>query len=312
MGLTVVAVIGAWRWWLAPWRERAAKAEGLDAVRAGVRDTLREYDIDVKLDGLKATAEVLSWRAPGECVEVYRVRIDERYRDASVVTFLGRNEEHRTHYLALAGDPRRGSANGITPVIAMLTSADEQPRIRELWWGPRSVGPSAPDFACRRRSWDPLEDALAFGWPRLPARWTWVADSWTGAAVEGRCHETICVDPDGSFGHAVPCRARPWSEQLDGVEGEMALIYGRWDDGHDPDRREIGILTLREAVIDEGRPLYVRAEIDQRWAGVRRELSLVRVDDCGAHSLTNGDPVDETRALFREQIRARLSQPTAD
>jgi hypothetical protein len=43
--------------------------------------------------------------------------------------------------------------------------------------------------------------------------------------------------------------------------------------------------------------------IDQRWAGVRRELELTRIDDCGDQTLP-GDHVDDRSVVA--QIRARL------
>jgi hypothetical protein len=277
LAIVTLALLGAWRWWLAP-RSVAA-------------------------------AEVLSWQPPSECIEVYRVRVDDRHRDQSVTVFVGHEEEHASYYLALARDPARTRTSELAPVLGVLTVADHEPRVRELWWGTRAVGPSAPDFACRRRSWDPLEDTLALGWPRLPGVQTRVGEHFLGAPVEGRCHETVCLDPDGNFGHSIPCRARPWSERLVSAQGEFSVLVGDWDDGHDPARPELGILTSRTAVLDEGRPLYVRAVIEQRWAGVRRELSLARLDDCGARSLaTPADRthVDETRAQLSAAIRARL------
>jgi hypothetical protein len=304
VALAALAILGAWRWWWAPARAAAAEREStrLVELRRATIETLEQFGVAVELGDRLADAEALSWRAPSECVEVYRVRIDEHHRDSSVAVFIGREEEHATHYLVLARDPSGRAHAGLTPVLGVLLVDGEAPRERDLWWSASSVGPSAPDFACRRRSWDPLEDALALGWPRLPGVRTRVGERWLGAGVEGRCHETVCLDPDGSFGHAVPCRARPWTEQLAGVEKNLTLILGEWDDGHDPVRSEIGILTSREIVIDEGRPLYVRAVIDQRWAGVRRELSLVRLDDCGARSLAT--------AAERPRVhQARASQP---
>jgi hypothetical protein len=305
--LGTLAAIGTWRWWLAPRELAAAERERVVSVelRRATIETLADFGIEVQLEDRAAAREVVSWRAPGECVEVYRVRVDERHRDASVSAFIGRAEEHASYTLAFG----RKQQDELAPVIGVLTSEGEQPRVRELWWSAEAVGPSAPDFACRRRSWDPFEDALALGWPRLPAAHTWVGARWRGQIVGGRCHETVCLDPDGSFGRALPCRARPWTEQLVGADEELALLLGDWDDGHDPARPELGIFTSRELVIDEGRPLYVRAVIEQRWAGVRRELSLVRLDDCSARSL--GTPADqirvqETRAQLNDQIHASM------
>lgn len=230
---------------------------------------------------LSTEASQPSWRAPESCVEVYELRIDEAFRDASVASFVGREPEHATWWLALA---QRDT--GIVAVL-LADDPDEPPRRRALWWSSRAIGPAAPDFACRRRSWDPLEDALALGWPTLPAGRVSVGDAWVGSAVEGRCHETVCLSDDGRFTHERPCRARPWRERLAGADNGLMLIAGdwddgQWDDGHDP---ETGILTSRLALLDDGRPLQVWAGVAHHWSGVRRSLSLTRIDDCGRRSL---------------------------
>ena len=49
-----------------------------------------------------------------------------------------------------------------------------------------------------------------------------------------------------------------------------------------PANPELGIFTERLALIEAGRPLLVRVEIDHRWSGVRRTLELRRIDTCGA------------------------------
>ena len=43
------------------------------------------------------------------------------------------------------------------------------------------VGPGSPDAACFERTWDPVEDALALGWPALTGRLTAVGETWRGA-----------------------------------------------------------------------------------------------------------------------------------
>jgi hypothetical protein len=89
------------------------------------------------------------------------------------------------------------------------------------------------------------------------------------------------------------------------------LILGGWDDGHDLARPEIGILTSRELLITEGRPLHARVNIDHRWAGVQRQLELTRIDDCGDQIPTaNDNTIDTVDRSVVTKIRARLRQPT--
>ncbi|KIG16716.1 hypothetical protein DB30_04189 [Enhygromyxa salina] len=329
VGVLGFAVVGGWRWW---WQPRANAAEqaataALEQARAAAitRGLAIEFDAD------PGAPLELAWRAPGECVEVYRVRVDEQFRDPSVAVFVGREEQHTTWALALTGRPGARHA-GVVGVEGLLISLDdpggaapepepEPERRRQLWWSARTVGPAAPDFACRQRSWDPLEDALALGWPELPDHPVRVGQSWQGGAVEGRCHETTCVDDQGQFPHDRPCRARAWREtavgagQISGEDGPPApfvLIQGDWDDGHDLARPEIGILTSRQLLIAEGRPLWARVRIEQRWVGVTRELELTRLDDCGDPSPGLSDDLSDEGSDDRSvvtQIRARLRLP---
>jgi hypothetical protein len=302
MGVVVIALglVGAWRWWLAPRRAaaRSTSAPELAAARARASERLAKAGLTLELEPSPGDAAELRWRSPSHCVEVYRLRVDERFRDASVAPFVGGQEEHSRWLLALAG---RGDASSAVGVLVSRSDPEEATRERQLWWSPVQVGPAAPDFACRRRSWDPIEDALALAWPKLPARRVRVGESWRGATVEGRCHETTCLDEQGNFTHEQPCRARPWRERLAGVDDGLALILGDWDDGHDPARPEIGILTSRLSLVDEGRPLWVNVQVDHRWSGVHRELELTRIDDCGTRSLAG--PGD---AALVEDLRASL------
>jgi hypothetical protein len=321
LAVVSLAIVGAWRWWLAPRRDAAANAAApaLVQARERAREQAASHGITLMLDDHAGPRVELRWLAPSECVEVYRVRVDESFRDPSVAVFVGREPEHSSWALALEARPS-ASAAGLVAVESLLMSLDapdqEPERRRQLWWSAREVGPAAPDFACRQRSWDPLEDALALGWPLLPSHRVRVGERWQGAAVAGRCHETTCVDDQGQFPHDRPCRARAWGEQLAGVaEGGVALILGDWDDGHDLARPEIGILTSRELLITEGRPLHARVTIDQRWVGVRRQLELTRIDDCGDQTMANDDSnTGEVSADDRSvvaQIRARLRLPPA-
>lgn len=263
-GVAALALICAWRWW-----------------------------------GVPSRATELAWRGPQSCDEVYRVRVDETYRDESVAAFVGREEEHSQWLLALG---RRGDQT-----IAVLVREDQEDdvRRRELSWSATEVGPAAPDFACRRRGWDPIEDALALGWPKLPGAKVRIGDAWLGATVEGRCHETVCASEQGKFEHDRRCRARPWRERLSEVEVEagVAVIVSEWDDGHVP---PVGVLTSRTCAIHEGRPLWVSASVEHRWSGVHRELELTRIDDCSGESRATPE---DAAAVARARAQLRASGP---
>jgi hypothetical protein len=283
----VLALICAWRWWVLPGRAAAREAEVPELIAAREQAA---SSVGVELD--QRSAE-LRWRAPGECVEVYRVRIEERFRDASVARFVGREEEHSSWLLALGRRERQ------TLAVLVREHAEQDVRERQLAWSASEVGPAAPDFACRRRSWDPIEDALALGWPKLPDARVRVGEAWIGSSVEGRCHETVCANEQGRFEHDRRCRARPWNERLAGAGDGVALIHSDWDDGHE--LGQIGIETTRSSVIHAGRPLHVSAEVEHRWSGVHRSLELIRIDDCDDRSLAAADDeaaLAQARASF--------------
>lgn len=295
VGVLVLALVCVGRWWLMPSRAaaRAAAAPELVAARTAASAELAAHELAIVLDDRSAE---LRWRPPSECVEVYRVRIDERYRDAMVARFVGREEEHSSWLLALGRRERQ-----VIGVLVREHASDEEDeaRERELVWSATDVGPAAPDFACRRRSWDPIEDALALGWPKLPGGRVRIGEAWIGASVEGRCHETVCANEQGQFEHDRRCRARPWQEQLAGAGDDVAVIVSRWDDGHALE--QIGIVTTRTSLIHEGRPLWVSASVEHRWSGVSRELELTRIDDCGGASLAVGEDeasIAQARAPF--------------
>jgi hypothetical protein len=297
IAVLVLALVCAWRWWIVPSRAAAREAAGpeLIAARTAASAKLAAHELAIAFDDRSAE---LRWRPPGECVEVYRVRIDEHFRDAMVARFVGREEEHSSWLLALGrrGQQRLG--------VLVREDADDDIRERELVWSATEIGPAAPDFACRRRSWDPIEDALALGWPSLPGGSVRVGDAWIGASVEGRCHETVCANEQGKFEHDRRCRARPWHEQLAGAGNDVALILSSWDDGHELEQG--GISTTRTSLIHEGRPLWVSASVEHRWSGVSRSLELIRVDDCSGISLaTTGDDVPVARARARLDLENR-------
>jgi hypothetical protein len=141
-----------------------------------------------------------------------------------------------------------------------------------------------------------MEDALALGWPRLPARWAAVDEHWTGLRVEGRCNRSACVDPHtgggGPDNHGRTCVTMSWDERLAGVfeiGGErFALVESRWSDGQ-PDQLGIRAHRLALVSIDHGRPVWARAVIDhpfpqmtadKRQAPVVRTWTMEAIDAC--------------------------------
>ncbi len=321
----VLAGLAGWRWW---WQPRAQAAAGRDSTLQGTLDGMTaRLGLEASLD---TRPIALSWRAPSECVEVYSLRVDEEFRDESVALFLGRAEEHATYLLGLAPTKRASeqAARGAEEVVharsvLMALSDTTEPTLeRDVVIAPTTVGPAAADLACRRRTWDPLEDVLALGWPRLPDHPVRPGDAWQGHPVGGRCHETPCLDDAAEIGEA-PCRARPWRERFAGVllgpaqarpgADEWVVLRSEWDDGHVEAADEgsgRGILTSREAVLGQGRPLFVRMALEHRWAGVTRILELRALDDCTTVPFMGdrlGPDHDDPLALVA-RVRARLSE----
>lgn len=274
LALSGLALVAFGRWW---WQPRAGTDDGLHLLR---------------------------WDLSGACTQVYAFTIDESFADESVAHFLGRAEEHSRWLLAVGPHPQLEGRLAALLVPELHESDEpEPPRLRELFTSPdsRALGPAAPDFACRSRTWDPVEDALALGWPELPAAPVGPGDHWRGHTVGGRCHETPCLDPQGQFDHARSCQARPWDEGLVGWHDSdergpaSAVLRSSWDDGH----QQFGILTSRELTIAEGRPVLAQAEIWHRWTGVVRQLELRALDECAP-----GGDLAETIARVRASLPA--------
>ncbi|GEM_PF-5315315 len=286
------------------WRPLARRSLGLLSALALISIVAWRW-------GLGGPASTLRWRAPGACVEVYRVEIDEQFRGPEVAAQLGRPEAHERWLLALAGDPR--IAGGVRAVLEPETpessstpwpssASSSAPRFRTGWWSAREVGPAAPDLACRAASWDTYEDILATAWPVLPAHPVRRGDRWIGADVEGRCHETVCIDLDGPPSGGIrgphthtpidtptdpgPCVAEPMLEELTWIESDhgqvRARITGSWTDGRVG--AKTGILTSRTVEWVAGRPRWAEQTVEQRWVGVTRYTRLEAVDECGGRS----------------------------
>lgn len=273
-------------------------------------------DLELELSPRPTEARLLRWHAPSTCVEVYRVRVDEEMPDG-VARFFNRSPEHSEAWLALAphahpdaGRDERGLR--VTRGAAVLESADAGVKpydttgpspvfsTRDFYMSGLGVGPSAPDAACRNRSWDALEDALAFGWPWFAVHRIAPGETWAGAAIEGRCNETACLTSDGAAGlraHERICATPGWRETL---QAEVAAgdevfvaIESAWRDREDLDEIEGGTVSSRRVLFAprSGRLAWAQVEVLHRWSQVRRKISIESVDACpGSLRAAGWDP----------------------
>lgn len=279
------------------------------AVAAGCGEPLSTYEalpelraalIDHALEPTAVDTEIaaLAWQAPSsECPHV--LRLSAHYEPE----LMHEGDHDDTLALALAEGQSR-AMQGAPPAPGRVAKlwlfyqgfrAEKRGSAREVFLSAEQIGPSAPTAACTPRTWDPMEDAFALGWPRLPDRITALDEHWTGLRVEGRCNRSACVNPQTGGGgpdeHERTCVTMSWDERLAGVYeigGErFALVEGTWSDGHG----ELGISSRRLALvsIDHGRPVWARVVIDhpfpqmtaeKRMAPVRRTWSLTAIDAC--------------------------------
>ena len=204
---------------------------------------------------------------------------------------------------------------------------------RDMYLSGLHAGPTAPTAACMPRTWDPVEDALTLGWPKLTDRLTAVGESWAGLRVEGKCNRSACVDPQSGGGgpdnHHRTCVTMGWQNELAGIyevgQQRVALIESRWTDGHGPAQagNELGIWTERRVLfsLDHGRPVWAEVKVhhnfaqptaDKRYAPVLRTWVLESIDDCPG-SLTDlgwSRPEEITRDLPQLQ-EALQAEPKA-
>ncbi|MBC8073839.1 MAG: hypothetical protein IAG13_36310 [Deltaproteobacteria bacterium] len=232
----------------------------------------------------------LAWQAPAtDCPQAYRIH-------TSYVP-VQMHEEDSVSSLAIGRAPpveRLGRAQLEVPehapipagVVAPLQlyyrglRAERRGSSRDVFASAQQYGPSAPTAACFPRTWDPMEDALALGWPHLPEHPVLVGERWTGGRVEGKCNRSPCVDPltggGGPDQHHRACVSMSWSERLAGVyeiAGErFALVESHWDDGHPGQGISTDRLTLIS--IEHGRPTWSRTVIDHRFPQPAADRSL--------------------------------------
>ncbi len=277
----------------------------------------------------------LRWSAPTECVGIYRVRIDEEMPER-VARFFNRQPEHSQTFLITAphSRPEGGVDDRGRPVVrgrvfATSDNAGVRPLesteplpialARDYRTSELGVGPSAPDAACRNRSWDAIEDALALGWPWLAEHRVAPGDSWSGARVEGRCNETACLTSDGMAGpraHGGICATPPWRERLvarvSAGGQRFAAIESHWQDREDLDEIEGGTITRRRALISEtdGRLAWSDIEVSHRWSEIRRHVVIESIDDCpGSLRAAGWKPAPE---LEQGAAQARLAFETRE
>lgn len=278
-----------------------APAETYDAL-PGLRRALSGYALSVE-PAATAIAH-LAYRPPPEgCPHVLRLSADYEpallHEDANVGHLaLGRHEKDEAVF------PSGSFEKGVLfegELFYQGIRAEQHGVVRDWFLSATMAGPAAPTAACFPRTWDPIEDAFALGWPRLPGGPAAVGDTWTGLRVEGKCNRSACVDPvsggGGPENHHRTCVTPSWKNTLSGVyevgEHRVALVQGQWSDGHG----EKGIWTESMTVIsiDHGRPLWSRVVVhhgfnqptaDRSFAPVERTWTMEAIDDCSG-SLTD-------------------------
>jgi len=261
--------------------------------------------LDLSLEPADTAIADLRWRPPAACTQVFRITVDDEY-PANAERTLGVAAERSVSTLALDRDPYAK----ITTTTRTKAKTKSSPRLaadqlwtgRLLFFGPKTedrelerelffsgtqVGLASPDAACFERTWDPIEDALALGWPTLPGRLTAVGERWSGGRVESRCNRSACADPitgnGGPEAHDLSCVTMPWRETLEGIyeaEGQrVASIASYWSDGHP---HEHGIWSERQALVsvDDGRLLAAEITIHHNRYKITRNLRIEAVDAC--------------------------------
>jgi hypothetical protein len=317
---------------------------------AATSSLLAEHEVDQAMEayGLDlAPAELpsvpLGWQAPPEeCPHAYRLTVEHeptlRFEgNGTSSLILGRHPRQQPERLqgprSGSGAPNPAAATGPGPIApgAMVPAhlfyqgvrAERVGTTRDVYLTAEFAGPAAPTAACMPRTWDPMEDALALGWPRLPGRLTAVGERWNGLPVQGKCARSACVDPltggGGSDQHDRTCVTAPWHEQLAGLfehQGELyAWIVSRWSDGHGVAQ---GIDTLRHTLVsvEHGRPVWSRTRIDHRFAQpvasggfapVVRTWTLEAIDACPGSLHAAGWERPDALADEETRLRDRLA-----
>lgn len=285
-------------------------------------------DFDLPLADSDARAAHLAWQPP-TCPHVLRVRVDESY-PPGLERLLNTKPEHSESFFAVDPAPPGTWPRGPVPkdrvfvgsLVFVGPRTQQRPLRRDFALSAALAGPASPDAACFERTWDPVEDALALGWPQLPARLTAIGESWPGARVESRCNRSACVDPEtrggGPSAHHLPCVTPSWREQLDGVAElptpngplRVAVISSVWTDGNPVGD---GLSSERTAVVAlaDGRLLHSHAKIHHGYSGIEREVRVDAVDTCPGSLVAAGwDPPASVVTAREALLAAREKTPT--
>jgi hypothetical protein len=285
---------------------------------------LAEFDLAARPD--PARAAPLAWQAPAACPQVYRVRIDETY-PPGLEERLHSKAEHSESFLVITG-PREAERvswpSGPVPKDRVFSGrltfkgpkTQDRPVLRDFALSAELAGPASPDAACMERTWDPVEDALALGWPQLPARLVARGEIWRGARVEARCNRSACVDPKtgggGKENHERPCATMSWRERLDGLfmlgDQQVAQISSFWSDGHPLGE---ALSSERNAVIsvEHGRLLHSQTIIHHDYTGIERDVRVDAVDACPGGLVAAGWSPSEAVLAARDALLTAAAAP---
>lgn len=268
----------------------------------------------------------LAWQAPASCPQVFRVQVDERYPDG-LAEMLRTQPEQSESWLVVAGPEKAEKEawpQGPVPEDRVFVGrslfrgpkTQDRPLQREFALSATLAGPASPDAPCFERTWDPVEDALALGWPALPGRMVAVGETWRGARVEARCNRSACVDPEtrggGPENHHRPCTTMSWRERLDGVfrlgDDRVVEISSFWSDGQPLDA---GIWSERKAVVSlaHGRLIHSETLIHHGYSGIEREVRVDAVDECAGGLVAAGWSPDAATLASRDALLAELGRP---
>lgn len=305
--------------------------------KLAVERALQPFGLHVEV--ADTSVALLGWHAPDpECP--YALKITSSYEPG--LKFEENNEngiifarhQHRKPYRRSRGDGTNGpqvrvSAGPIPEGVIVPGElfykgfrAERVGASRDYQAAAEFYGPASPMAGCYWRTWDPMEDAIALGWPKVPARLTAVGESWNGLRVQAQCARAACVDPKtgggGPDNHFRPCATKPFRETLAGVyevAGERyAWITSEWDDGHNGE----GISSKRSVLvsIEHGRPVWAKIAIDHRFAQptvngtmepIVRTWEMTAIDECGGSlasvGWTRGKDVEAMLSMLTEGLQ---------